>query len=122
MKASTSSNFEGLRSGAEPPGTGLVKQALHSQLRLPLAAVPVPLKPAHPYRLRAGDFILYEGKICAVQRVNDCAAVILMNQPAWEFTTRFGRKVRLRPKPKMVRIASNSLVPILKRCGGKEAK
>lgn len=122
MKDTTSSNFEGLRSRAELPGTGLVQQSLRAQLRLPLVPVPVPLQPAYPYRLRAGDFILYEGRICKVQRVNDCAAVILMNQPAREFTTLFGKHVRIKPKPKIVRIGSNSLVPILKRRSGKEVK
>jgi hypothetical protein len=122
MKTSTSSNFEGLRSRAELPGTDSEMQAWRSQMRLPLVAVPAPLKRAHPYRLRAGDFILYDGRICEVQRVNDCAAVILVSQPAREFTTLFGKQVRIKPKPRIVRIAANALVPILKRRSAKEAK
>ena len=72
-------------------------------------------KLTHPYRLRAGDFILFEGKPCPVLSVGDCAAVICVNRPAKEFTTIFGKAVRFRPKPALVRIASNSLCPILNR-------
>ena len=72
---------------------------------------------AHPYRLRAGDVVLYEGRACPVMRVGDCAAVIAVNKPAKQFTTIWGVTVRIKPKPALVRISSNSLCPILKRRG-----
>ena len=74
-----------------------------------------PLRLAWPYRLRADDLISYEGKPCPVVRVTDCAAVVAVEQPAREFTTLFGKRVRIQPKPRLVRISSNSTVPILKR-------
>lgn len=72
---------------------------------------------AHPYRLRAGDVVLYGGRACPVLRVGDCAAVIAMNKPAREFTTIWGENVRIKPKPALVRISSNSLCRILTRRG-----
>ena len=72
-------------------------------------------KLASPYRLRTGDVVLYEGKPCAVLSVGDCAAVISVNRRDKEFTTIFGKCVRFRPKPALVRISSNSLCPILNR-------
>ena len=65
--------------------------------------------------LRADDVISYEGKPCPVVRVTDCAAVVAVEQPPREFTTLFGKRVRIQPKPRLVRISSNSTVPILKR-------
>jgi len=35
-----------------------------------------------PFRLHAGDVIRYDGRLCRVLRVNECAAVVLMNRPA----------------------------------------
>jgi hypothetical protein len=69
----------------------------------------------HPYGLRAGDIIRLEGRDCTVVRVNDCAAVVAVAKPPREFTTLFGKRVRIQPKPALVRISSQSEVPILNR-------
>ena len=69
----------------------------------------------HPFRLRAGDVIRYANRLCRVVRVNECAAVILMNQAIRQFTTRFDKPVRFQPPPALVRICSNSDVEILNR-------
>lgn len=39
----------------------------------------------HPFRLRAGDVIRFNGRLGRVIRVNECAAAILMNRPVREF-------------------------------------
>jgi hypothetical protein len=67
------------------------------------------------FRLRAGDLIQYEGKPCRVLRVTDSSAVVAITRPPREFTTLFGVKVRLQPKPAVVHISSNSEIPILNR-------
>lgn len=67
------------------------------------------------YRLRAGDVIRFEGKPCRVVRVNDCAAVVAVTKAAREFTTLFGVRVRVQPKPALVRISANSEIEILNR-------
>jgi hypothetical protein len=69
----------------------------------------------NPFRLRAGDVIRFDGRLGLVIRVNECAAVILMNRTAREFTTRFDKRVRFQPKPALFRICSNSEVEILNR-------
>ena len=74
-----------------------------------------PLRVASPFRLRAGDVVRFEGEPCKVFRVNDCAAVIEVVRPPKEFTTIFGKHVRIQPRPLLVRISSNSLCPILNR-------
>ncbi len=71
--------------------------------------------PRHPFRLRAGDVIRLDGKLGRVVRVNDCAAVILVNRRTRDFTTRFDRHVRFQPPPALVRISANSETPILNR-------
>ncbi len=38
-------------------------------------------KLASPYRLRAGDVVLFQNRPCPVLRVSDCAAVIAINKP-----------------------------------------
>jgi hypothetical protein len=68
-----------------------------------------------PYRLRAGDIIQLEGKPCRVVRVTDCNAVVAVTRPPREFTTLFGQRVRIQPKPALVRISPQSEVPILNR-------
>ena len=83
-----------------------------------LASRSRPLKLASPFRLRAGDVIQFENRPCTVLRVGDCAAVIAVAKPPKEFTTLFGVRVRIQPKPALVRISSNSECPILKRGGG----
>ena len=74
-------------------------------------------KIASPYRLRAGDVVLFQNRPCPVLGVSDCAAVIAVNKPARQFTTIWGVTVRIKPKPALVRISSNSLCPIIKRRG-----
>lgn len=69
-----------------------------------------------PFRLRAGDVLrLADGKLCRVVRVNECAAVVIMNRPVREFKTRFDKPVRFQPPPIMFRISSNSESEILNR-------
>jgi len=77
------------------------------------ALVWLPLR--HPFRLRAGDVIRYGDRLCRVIRVNECAAVILMNRPVRQFKTRFDKPVRFQPPPAMFRICSNSEIEILNR-------
>jgi hypothetical protein len=69
----------------------------------------------YPFRLRAGDVIRLDGRLCRVIRVTECSAVILMNRPKREFTTRFDRQVRFQPKPHIFRISPQSEVEILNR-------
>jgi len=69
----------------------------------------------YPFRLRAGDVLrLADGKLCRVMRVNDCSAVVIMNQPARVFKTRFDKPVRFQPPPKMFRISPHSEVEIIR--------
>jgi hypothetical protein len=68
-----------------------------------------------PFHLRAGDVIQHDGKPCRVIRVNECAAVVAVDRPPRQFTTLFGKRVRLQPKPLLVRISPNSEVQILNR-------
>ena len=70
---------------------------------------------SNPFRLRAGDVIKFGKHICRVLRVNECAAVVLMNRPVREFKTRFDKPVRFQPPPAMFRISPESEVPILNR-------
>jgi len=70
---------------------------------------------AHPFRLHAGDVIRYGERLCRVVRVNDCAAVVIMNRPPRVFTTRFDKPVSFQPPPAMFRISSDSEVEILNR-------
>ena len=68
---------------------------------------------SHPFRLQAGDVIRIDHRLCRVLRVNDCAAVVLMNRPARAFKTRFEKPVRLQPAPALFRISPQSEVEIL---------
>jgi len=84
----------------------------------PALFAPKPTAPAtenHRYRLRAGDLVNYSGQPCNVVRVNDCAAVVAVKKPAREFTTLFGVRVHIQPKPALVRISPQSEIPILNR-------
>jgi len=69
----------------------------------------------HPFRLRAGDVIKYDNRLCRVVRVNECAAVVTMNRPTREFKTRFDKPVRFTPPPAIFRISNNSETEILNR-------
>lgn len=82
------------------------------------AALFQPRKPAvnhHPFRLRAGDVIRYSGQSCRVLRVTDSSAVVAITRPPRDFTTLFGVRVHIQPKPALVRISPNSEIPILNR-------
>jgi hypothetical protein len=70
---------------------------------------------AQPFRLRAGDVIRYDGRLCRVVRVNDCAAVVIMNRPVRDFKTRFDKPVRFTPPPAIFRISPHSDTEILNR-------
>jgi hypothetical protein len=67
------------------------------------------------FRLRAGDLIAYAGQSCRVVRVTDSSAVVAITRPPREFTTLFGKRVRIQLKPALVRISPQSEVPILNR-------
>jgi hypothetical protein len=70
---------------------------------------------SYPFRLRAGDVIRFNGRLCRVIRVNDCAAVIIMNQSIRDFKTRFDKPVRFQPPPAQFRISAQSECEILNR-------
>jgi hypothetical protein len=70
---------------------------------------------AHPFRLRAGDVIRFNNRLCRVIRVSECAAVVIMNQPVRDFKTRFDKPVRFQPPPKLFRISPDSELEILNR-------
>jgi hypothetical protein len=70
---------------------------------------------AYPFRLRAGDVINLDHRLCRVVRVNECAAVVIMNQPVRDFKTRFDKPVRFLPPPRLFRISPQSEIPILNR-------
>jgi hypothetical protein len=72
----------------------------------------------YSFRLHTGDVIRYADRLCRVIRVNDCAAVIIMNRPLREFETRFRGPVRFQPPPAMFRISPDSEVEILNRKTG----
>jgi hypothetical protein len=69
----------------------------------------------YPFRLRAGDVVRLYNRLGQIIRVTECAAVVLMNRPPREFTTRFDRHVRFQPKPALFRISANSECEILNR-------
>ena len=67
------------------------------------------------FRLHAGDLIEYHGQPCPVLRVTECCAVVAVAKPRREFTTLFGKRVSIQPKPALVRISPDSEIPILNR-------
>lgn len=69
----------------------------------------------HPFRLHAGDVFQQDGRLCRVIRVNDCAAVVIMNRRPRVFTTRFDKPVRFQPAPALFRISPHSEVQVLNR-------
>jgi hypothetical protein len=73
------------------------------------------LQRPYPFRLRANDVIRFDGNLCLVIRVNECAAVVLMNRRVREFSTRFDKHVRIQPSPVMFRISANAETEILNR-------
>jgi hypothetical protein len=70
---------------------------------------------AYPFRLRAGDVFRFNDRLCRVVRVNECAAVVLMNRPVRDFKTRFDKPVRFHQPPVLFRISPQSEVPVLNR-------
>lgn len=71
--------------------------------------------PEYLFKLRAGDVIRFDGRLCRVVRVNDCSAVVIMNRPVRDFKTRFDKPVRFQPPPKTFRISPHSEVEVLNR-------
>jgi len=69
----------------------------------------------HPFRLRVNDYVLIEGRLGRVIRVTESAAVVLVNRPPRQFTTRFDRPVWFRQPPIIVRISANAEIDILNR-------
>ena len=69
----------------------------------------------HPFRLRAGDVIPFNDRLCRVVHVSECAAVVIMNRPVRDFKTRFDKPVRFHPPPVLFRISPQSEVTILNR-------
>ena len=69
----------------------------------------------HPHRLRAGDVIRYDGKLARIVRVNDCAAIVVMNRPVRQFETRFRGPVKFQPAPARFYISPQSECEILNR-------
>jgi hypothetical protein len=69
----------------------------------------------HPFRLRLNDLIRIGDRLGRVIRVNECAAVVLMNRPMRQFSTRFDKPVRFQPSPLTFRISVNSETEILNR-------
>ena len=80
-------------------------------------------QPPRPrFRLRVNDVVRIDGKLCLVIRVTESAAVVLMNRPRRDFTTRFDKAVRFQPAPLRFRISPNSEIEILNRKAGKQKK
>jgi hypothetical protein len=71
--------------------------------------------PEYPFRLRAGDIFLFDGRLCRVLRVNYSSALVIMNRPVRDFKTRFDKPVRFQPPPARFYISPNSEVSILNR-------
>jgi hypothetical protein len=69
----------------------------------------------YPFRLRAGDVIRYDNRLCRVIRVMESSAVVIMNRPIRDFKTRFDKRVRFTPPPALFHVSSNSEIPILNR-------
>jgi hypothetical protein len=76
----------------------------------------------HPFRLRVNDCVWIDEKVGRVIRVTEAAAVVLVNRPPREFTTRFDKHVRFQPPPAIVRIAANSEIAILNRNTGRHKR
>jgi hypothetical protein len=73
-----------------------------------------------PFRLRINDVVRIEGRLGRIIRVTECAAVVLMNRRAREFSTRFDKRVRFQPSPVTFRISANSETEILNRKARKQ--
>ena len=113
MKTNIQNQDSGLKSRPEQVGTGSRrgKRNFVDQNQTEFAVIWRPLR--HPFRLHAGDVIRSGGRLCRVIRVNECAAVIIMNRPVRDFKTRFDKPVRFQPQPAIFRISPNSETEIL---------
>ena len=80
------------------------------------------LQQRHPFRLRVNDIIRVDNRLGRIIRVTECAAVVLVNQPARAFKTRFDKPVRFQPSPVIFRIAADSETEILNRKAHKKRK
>ena len=69
----------------------------------------------YPFKLRAGDVIKFNERLCRVLRVNECSAVVILNRPVRDFKTRFDKPVRFEQSPKLIHISPQSDLPILNR-------
>ena len=69
----------------------------------------------YPFKLRAGDVIRFNERLCRVIRVNYSSAVVIMSLPLREFKTRFDKPVRFQPPPKRFYISPDSEVTVLNR-------
>ena len=76
----------------------------------------------YPFRLRVNDLLRLDGRIARVIRVTESAAVLLVNQPARVFKTRFDKPVRFQPAPKITRMSANAECEILYRTPHGKAK
>jgi len=65
------------------------------------------------FRLRANDIIRINDRLGLVLRVNECAAVVLINQSVRIFKTRFDKPVHFQPPPAIIRISVNSEMEII---------
>ena len=74
------------------------------------------------FRLHANDVIRIDGRLCRVLRVNECAAVVVMNRPRRKFSTRFDKPVSFQPPPVLFRISADSETEILNRKSAGPAK
>ena len=74
----------------------------------------------HPFRLRVNDVIRVDRRLGLVIRVSESSAVVLVNQPARSFITRFDRPVRFQPSPVLFRISPNSEIEIVNRPVGRK--
>lgn len=101
---------------ARKPPNGILRRKKHTLIdpnQIEFGIIWQPFK--RPFRLRAGDVIRFNDRLCRVIRVNECAAVVIMNRPVRDFKTRFDKPVRFHPPPAMFRISPQSEVPILNR-------
>lgn len=78
--------------------------------------------PPRAHRLTPGDVIKFDGRLCRVLRVNDCAALVAVNRPPRVFKTRWDKPVRFQQPPRTFRISSRSDVEVLNRRKQKHKK
>ena len=68
---------------------------------------------SYPFRLRAGDVIRFNERLCRVIRVNECSAVVIMNQRVRAFKTRFDKPVRFEQLQNGFAKLDQSSLPVL---------